>query len=617
MMTIKTSGDYLPIENYGIIGDLRTVALVGINGSIDYMCFPDFDSPTIFAALLDCHKGGFFKIAPVHKDGVKEKQLYLPDTNILLTRFLFQDGIGELIDFMPVAAVFKDNILIRKVNCVKGEITFKMKCSPRFNYARSSHKARLDGNEITFVSEGEDGLSLKLKSSVNLKLIKGDATAEFTLKQGETAEFILENIKTKETKESSLCKEFVNDAFSQTTTYWRSWVAKSTYKGRWREMVTRSALVLKLLISHQYGSIIASPTFSLPEHIGGIKNWDYRYAWIRDAAFTVYALMRLGYTEETDAFVKWIEKVLTKSLKEEKLLNLVYGINGRDVEEEVELNYLSGYRDSSPVRIGNAANKQIQLDIYGELMDSIYLYDKFVTPIAYDIWNILVQLMDWVADNWKSSDHGIWEIRGEKKEFLHSRFMCWVALDRAVRLAGKRSFHIAGKWVQERDKIYKSVFHDFWNEQKQTFVYAKGSDRVDASSLLMPLIRFISPKDPRWLSTLKCIEEELVVDSLVYRYPEEQAIEYGLTKGEGTFSLCSFWYTECLSRAGKLRKARYYFEKMLGYSNHLGLYSEQLGFQGNHLGNFPQAFTHLALISTAFDLDRRLDENPGYWKEEF
>ncbi|MCE5316100.1 MAG: glycoside hydrolase family 15 protein [Parachlamydia sp.] len=606
MIPSVANASYQPIENYGVIGDLRTVALVGMTGSIDFMCFPDFDSPTIFASLLDTHKGGSFQITPLQENG-KYKQMYLPDTNILLTRFLFSDGIAELTDFMPVANLYKENILVRRVKSIKGKMTFRMLCSPRFNYARSGHTTKRDEKAIIFTSKGKDKLVLLLKSSVPIQIREGDGFAEFSLKPGETAEFILENI-TKEASCKESCKEFVDQAFTQTLNYWRNWAAQSTYKGRWREMVTRSSLVLKLLISHKYGSIIAAPTFGLPELLGGEKNWDYRYTWIRDAAFTVYALMRLGYTQETDAFIRWIEDKLQYNLKKKHPLGLLYGIDGKIKIEEKEFRHLEGYRHSFPVRLGNAAYQQRQLDIYGDLMDSVYLYDKFVSPVSYDTWQALTVQIDWIAKNWKSSDHGIWEIRGEKREFLHSRFMCWVALDRAIRLATKRSFPMSTKWIVERDKIMHSVFHDFWNEKLQTFVQFKGSNKVDASCLLMPLVRFISPQDPRWLSTLKRVEEQLMVDSLVYRYMPEQAKEYGLKQGEGTFSLCSFWYTECLSRAGQLSKARYYFEKMLGYANHLGLYSEQLGFQGEHLGNFPQALTHLALISTAYDLDRRLDE---------
>lgn len=600
--------DYQPIENYSVIGDLRTIALVGISGSIDFMCFPDFDSPSIFTALLDHEKGGRFKIAPLQED-VKYKQMYLPDSNILLTRFLFHDGIGEITDFMPVAELFENSFLVRRVSCIKGEIVFRMHCGPRFNYARSKHKTRLIGNEIVFSSEGEDGIVLKLSSSIALELKNEDGYAEFTLRAGEKADFFLEYVRKNHSCSPNGCTEFVDRAFNATLKYWKDWSGKATYKGRWREMVMRSALLLKLLISHKHGSIIAAPTFGLPEFIGGGKNWDYRYTWIRDAAFTVYALMRLGYTEETDKFMKWVEEKLMLSIREKRGLDIMYSIDGRRELPEFDLVNMEGYMRSYPVRIGNAAHAQLQLDIYGELMDSVYLYDKFVMPVSYDTWNTLTHQINWVVDNWQVPDNGIWEIRGEKREFLYSRFMCWVALDRGIRLAAKRSFPMNPRWLEARDAIYNSVFRDFWNEGKKSFVHAKGGTEVDASTLLMPLVRFISPKDPRWLSTMACIERELITDSLVYRYKPEQAEEFGLQGGEGTFSLCSFWYTECLSRAGHLQKARYHFEKMLSYANHVGLYAEQLGFQGEHLGNFPQAFTHLALISAAFDLNRRLEDS--------
>jgi len=371
-------------------------------------------------------------------------------------------------------------------------------------------------------------------------------------------------------------------------------------------MVIRSALVLKLLISHEHGSIIAAPTFSLPEQIGGNKNWDYRFAWIRDAAFTIYALMLLGYKEEAEAFKGWIEK-LCGNLDKRKNLNPLYNFDGSQQFDEVELTHLEGYRESSPVRIGNAANSQLQIDIYGEFIDSIYLYDKYVSAISHDSWLSISNQVNWVQKNWKRKDSGIWETRGKLKEFLNSRFMSWVALDRAIKMGISNSYPFPNSWIKTRDQIYKSVYKDFWNEKLQAFVQTKNSNEVDASTLLMPLIRFIGHKDPKWLSTLKCIEDKLAIDCLVYRYKPESAKFFGLQEGEGNFSACSFWFIECLSRSGQLQKAQFYFDKMLSYANHLGLYSEQLGPQGEHLGNFPQAFTHLALISAAYDLNKRLN----------
>jgi GH15 family glucan-1,4-alpha-glucosidase len=374
------------------------------------------------------------------------------------------------------------------------------------------------------------------------------------------------------------------------------------------EIVNRSALVLKLLTSYRFGSIVAAPTFSLPESVGFKRNWDYRYTWIRDASFTVYSLLRLGYSKEAGAFMNWVEK-LCRDIKGQQQLGIMYSIDGDRQLEEIILDHFEGYKGSSPVRIGNNAYSQLQLDIYGELLDSVYLCNKYGEPIAYDFWKDLEKQIDWLSENWDQPDEGIWEVRGGKQKFLYSRLMCWVALDRAIKIADTRSFPLNKNWKIERDKIYNSIYSEFWNEDHKAFMQYPGATTVDASSLLMPLVRFISPKDPRWLSTLDRIEKELVSDSLVYRYKPDLAAPDGFISHEGTFSMCTFWYVECLSRSGQLEKARFYFEKMLGYANHLGLYSEQLGFEGEHLGNFPQAFTHLGLISAAYNLDKQLNDN--------
>jgi GH15 family glucan-1,4-alpha-glucosidase len=596
---------YQPIENYGIIGDLNTVALVGLNGAIDFMCFPNFDSPTIFAALLDENKGGTFQISP-QQDGAKHKQLYLPDTNVLLTRFLMPEGVGEVTDFMPVEILHQGKELIRRVTCVRGELTFTMNCCPRFDYARAGHKIEpINEFELVFSSEGVDATVLRLRSDVALEIKEKDGFARFTLKENEKADFLLEFVVPGQPSHEDL-NAFITQSLYDNINYWKEWVEESNYKGRWMEIVNRSALALKLMTSQQYGSIVAAPTFSLPEEIGGIRNWDYRYTWIRDASFTVYAFLRLGYTKEAGHFMNWVEKQC-KDIGQVGHLQLMYTITGNKELEEIELDHLEGYRQSKPVRIGNAAYKQLQLDIYGELLDSVYLYDKYAEFISYDFWQDLKHQVEWVCDNWFREDEGIWEVRSGQKEFLYSRMMCWVAIDRAIRIGRKHSIPLPVRWQEVRDAIYTSIHTDFWNEELQSFVQYKGAHTVDAATLLMPLILFISPKDPRWLSTLKRIEEELVSDSLVYRYRLDKASD-GLEGGEGTFSMCTFWYVECLSRSGQLDKARLYFEKMLGYANHLGLYAEQLGFQGEHLGNFPQAFTHMGLISAAISLDRQLDK---------
>jgi GH15 family glucan-1,4-alpha-glucosidase len=605
--TAGRSMAYQAIEDHGIIGDLHTVALVGMDGSIDMMSFPRFDSPSIFASLLDDRRGGRFQIAPqLGSQGHKHcKQLYLPDTNVLLTRFLSDDGVSELSDFMPVEQDVAVHNLVRRAKTVRGEVSYRMICAPRFDYARAEHQVEVKDGEVLFTSRGPDRTALRLRCGVPVKIVDGAAVAEFRLKAGETASFVLEEARPGVASPSEAA-DFVSESFKETVNFWRGWLGRCTYTGRWRETVTRSALTLKLLTSQEFGSIVAAPTFGLPEEVGGERNWDYRYTWIRDASFTLYGLIRLGFTDEAAAFMRWIE-ARCGDPGPDGSLQVMYGLDGRrDLEEEV-LSHLEGFRGSTPVRVGNAAYRQLQLDIYGELMDSVYLYNKYGAPISYDLWRNLVRLIDWVCSNWRREDEGIWESRGGRREFLYSRLMCWVAIDRGVRLAQRRSFPAPlDRWLKARDEIYLHIFRDFWNADRRAFVQYRGATTLDAASLLMPLVKFVGPTDPRWLSTLKAIEEDLVDDSLVYRYRVGEAASDGLHGTEGTFCMCSFWYVECLARAGDLEKARFYFEKMLGYANHLGLYAEELGPAGEHLGNMPQAFTHLALISAAFNLDRAL-----------
>jgi GH15 family glucan-1,4-alpha-glucosidase len=360
------------------------------------------------------------------------------------------------------------------------------------------------------------------------------------------------------------------------------------------------------MCSARYGSLIAAATFGLPERVGGQRNWDYRYTWLRDSSFSLYAFMRLGFVEEARAFTSWIRDRVHEDAQRGPL-QVMYHPDGRQELEEEILDTLRGYKDSKPVRIGNAAYKQLQLDIYGELMDAVYLANKYGDGISHDGWKNLQRILAWLAENWQRPDEGIWEVRGGAREFLHSRLMCWVAFDRMVRLADKRSLAApVEKWREIRDTIYEDIFNNFWSEELQAFVQYKGAQTVDASVLLMPLMRFISPTDRRWRSTLDAIEKHLTEDSLVYRYDNLSAPVDGLSGSEGSFTACSFWFIECLARSHQLDKARLLFDKMLGYANHLGLYSEQLGSSGEHLGNFPQAFTHLALISAATYLDRAL-----------
>ena len=597
---------YQPIENYGVIGDLETVALAGMNGSIDFMCFPAFDSPTIFARLLDYERGGYFQIAPATGE-FKQRQRYFPDTNILLTRFMGSGGIADISDFMPMQHLGHQHNLVRRVKVVRGQIKFRMVCAPKFDYGRSTHTAEKKGGDVLFVPHKKGLPALLLRSSVPVKIENGEAVAEAKLKAQEKAFFILEEASL-DGQSPSANADYVSEAFKETMNYWLAWVARSTYRGRWREIVVRSALTLKMLTSLPHGSIVASPTFGLPETIGGPRNWDYRYTWVRDASFTLYALMRLGYTDEARAFMHWMER-RCQELKPGRPLQVMYRLDGAHQLPESILKHFEGYERSRPIRIGNGASGQLQLDIYGELMDSVYIYDRHGEPISYDLWSNLSTLIEWICQNWRKPDDGIWEVRGGARPFLYSRAMCWVAIDRALKIARERSYPAPeARWHRTRDLIYRDVYEEFWNKKLNSFVQYRHAQALDASALLLPLMRFISPMDPRWASTLKAIQEQLVEDSLVYRYRTGQAAPDGLKGQESTFTVCSFWYVECLARAGDLRQARFIFEKALGYANHLGLYAEQLGPCGEHLGNFPLALSHIALISAAWILDRKLSE---------
>jgi GH15 family glucan-1,4-alpha-glucosidase len=605
---------YQPIENYGIIGDLYTVALVGMNGSIDWLCCPSFDSPSVFAAILDDKKGGHFKIAPT-VGGITHKQFYWPETNVLITRFLSADGVGEITDYMPIAGAAKgtgQHQLIRRVSVVRGAMPFRMECFPAFNYARDDHQMQLTPDGACFYSKT---LNLGLATRVPVKQDGKGVSAEFRLEEGQMATFLLQDIPAGSGCGISLSEQEAIESFKNTVEYWRRWISKCTYTGRWREVVHRSALALKLLTYAPTGAIVAAPTCSLPEGVGGERNWDYRFTWIRDAAFTLYGLLRIGFTDEAAHFMDWIQ-ARCHELNPDGSLQITYGIDGRHTLTEETLDHLEGYKGSRPVRVGNGAYNQLQLDIYGELMDSVYLFNKYGNPISYDLWTNLRQLINWVCDNWQRKDEGVWEVRGGQQHFIYSKLMCWVAVDRGIRLADKRSFPAdRDRWLKVRDQIYEEIMAKGWSPKRQAFVQHYGSESLDAANLIMPLVFFLSPSDPRMLKTLDATNVPpekggLVSNSLVYRYNVEETAD-GLKGEEGTFNICTFWLVEALTRAGRsdrtrLEEARLMFEQMLGYANHLGLYAEETGPSGEALGNFPQAFTHLALISAAFNLDRAL-----------
>jgi len=607
---------YRPIEDYGLIGDMHTVALVGTDGSIDWCCLPRFDAPSVFARILDAEKGGFFQIAQ-RGDRLTTKQFYWPETNVLVTRFLSADGVGEVRDFMPVAgrtgAVNRRQI-VRTVRAVRGTVTFDVECQPAFDYARAAHEVDRTGRGVCF--RGSDQ-ALSLATALDLRPEGNGVVADVTLREGESTTLLLRDIEPDAPCAPVLDAEAAERAFRDTVQFWRDWLSQCTYTGRWREQVRRSALTLKLLTYEPTGAIVAAPTCSLPEDLGGVRNWDYRYTWIRDAAFTLYAFLRIGFTEEARDFIGFLTNMCQLETAGEGPLQIMYGIDGRTHLAEESLDHLEGYRGSAPVRVGNGAYDQLQLDIYGELIDAIYLHDKYGVPVSYETWQSVRRFADWVCEHWERTDEGIWEVRGGQQQFVYSKLMCWVAVDRALRLSRKRSLPAPETtWQRCRDEIYETIMEAGWNDDRQAFTQQLDGQALDASTLTMPLVRFISPGDRRMLRTLDATLQSpdqggLVSNGLVYRYNVEETDE-GLEGEEGTFNICTFWLVEALTRAGvvepgRLEDARLIFEQMLGYSNHLGLYAEETGTHGEALGNFPQAFTHLSLISAAYNLDRALD----------
>jgi len=587
---------------------------VSTDGAIDWCCLPRFDSPSVFAGILDRDIGGQFRISAQMEKG-PNRQMYLPETNVLMTRFLRVEGVGEVLDFMPVLenpatpGELGPSEIVRIVRGVRGSVGFRLECQPAFDYARAPHVAEIRSWGVLFKS---DHGYLQLLSPVPITVEDGKAIAEFTVHPKESVAFSLRFLDEPPPDEAVTGANVFHGELllDQAVRFWRNWVNRCTYTGRWRERILRSALVLKLLTYRPTGAIVAAATCSLPEEIGGERNWDYRYTWIRDAAFTVYAFLRMGFTEEATAFMGWLENRVHEQERVNGPLNVMYAIDGRHELTESVLEHLDGYRGSRPVRVGNGAYNQLQLDIYGELVDSIYLYDKHGSPVSYSFWLQVRKMLEWVAANWEQPDEGMWEVRSSRQHFVYSKLQCWVALDRGLRLADRRSLPLNRTYIaQERDRIFDWIMTRGWDAELQSFVQTAGSKTLDAANLLMPLVHFIAPKDPRMLSTLDRTVETLVSDSLVYRYQLHGDVftDDGLAGGEGTFSMCTFWLVEALARAGRLDDARFIFEKMLTYCNHVGLYSEEIGPTGEQLGNFPQAFTHLGLVSAALNLNDRLD----------
>lgn len=588
-----------PIEAHGVIGNLSTVALVDIGGSIDFLCWPRIDSPSLFAALLDPERGGAFVLRPTQ--AAEARQLYLPDSNVLSTRWTTPQASAEVLDLMVVSDGQDPDPprLVRRVRATRGQLEMRLHCRPRYGYG-------LRGATVTPCDQGvhlagsADDPTLRLLATVPLTVDDDAASARFTLPVGALAYVVLEDDRPAEAGGNALPLEALGAAVEATVRYWQAWTARSDYRGRWRNEMARSALVLKLLTSREHGSIAAAATFGLPERRGGDLNWDYRASWIRDASFTVYAFMRLGHTEEATRFMRWIAK-RADDCDEAHPLNVMYSVDGGGDLDERALDHLAGYGNARPVRIGNEAAGQMQLDIYGELLDSVYLNAKYGEPPAYDAWRRIARSVDYVCEHWREPDAGIWEARNAPQLHLHSRLMCWVAVDRALRLATKRSLPAPfARWSEVRNQIHDSIWQEFWHQERDHFVQAIGSTEVDGAMLMMPLVRFVTGTDPRWLKTLARIGEQLAHDGLVFRTPA------GLDGHEGAFAACSFWYVECLARAGRVDEAHVEFERTLSFANHLGLYAEEFDVQGHHLGNFPQALTHLAMISAAHYLDRVL-----------
>ncbi|MFG3307978.1 glycoside hydrolase family 15 protein [Streptomyces wuyuanensis] len=611
-------GDYPLIEDHGLIGDLQTAALISTQGTIDWYCTPRFDSPSVFGSLLDSDNGGYFKVAPVDRT-YATKQLYLPDTAVLVTRFMTEAGAGEVVDFMPVtgSTATRRHRLVRLLRCVRGSLTFKVDIVPRFNYGRSPHKLHYTERGAVFAADDLELTVHAVREPEDVRLVPldlGDHDMHFTLtlEAGQERGVVLETFADGPPRHIHHA-EFMQ-LFDETVQFWRDWLGQSRYSGRWREAVERSAITLKLMTYAPSGAIVAAPTAGLPEQLGGERNWDYRFTWIRDASFSVYALLGLGFTDEAQAFIGWLrDRVHEKAGRDGDSgpLNIMYRVDGSaDLQEEI-LDHWEGYEGSSPVRIGNGAASQLQLDIYGEALDSIFFAHERGIQLDHRGWTSLRTLLDWLSDHWDQPDEGLWETRGGRKDFTYGRVMSWVAFDRALRLAAAsgRPASLA-RWARERDRLYDQVLTRGWNEKRQAFVQHYDTDVLDSSLVRMSTVGFITPDDPMWTATLDAMDRELVNDSLVYRYNPEASPD-GLQGSEGTFSLCTFMYVDALARAGRLNQSRLVLEKMLTYANHLGLYSEEIALTGRQLGNFPQAFTHLAFIDTALTLDAELNRARG------
>lgn len=593
---------YRPIADYAIIGDTRTAALIASNGSLDWFCCPRFDSPAIFCSMLDAKKGGRFRIGPGERYTCS--RAYVDATNVLTVTYSVASGQYRLTDFMPIAAApvqhgdeprYERTCILRRVEGLSGEAEIEIEFRPTFDFGRAA-------TCMEILPEGAlvrtDSALLLLRSPVPLLGDgSGSASARFRIKAGERLDFYLEySLGSTDRREHALDADRL---LSETLSYWREWASRCTYRGPYRDLVQRSALVLKLLTHAPSGAIIAAPTTSLPEEIGGERNWDYRYTWIRDSSLILQALMSTGYHRESHAFFDWLESLCIKCCGD---LQIMYTVDGnRELPEEV-LMHLDGYRGSRPVRIGNAAADQKQLDIYGELLDAVYFCYEAMRPPRPEFWEVLRYLADQAAVRWREPDEGIWEVRGEQQHYLYSKLQCWVALDRAIRLAeeGQLAADLE-RWRSTRDDIRNAILTEGYDVELGAFTQAFGIKALDASALTIPLVGFLPASDPRVCSTVAQIRKQLSSQGLVYRYLNED----GLPGGEAAFALCNFWLVDHLVLAGQVDEAQQIFERIISYGNDLGLFSEEFNpHSGELLGNYPQGFTHLALIRSAVNLTK-------------
>jgi len=628
---------YQPINAYGVIGDCRSVSLVAPDGAMDWSCLPDFDSPAIFCRLLDAERGGYFQIAP-SGNTIPGQQRYLPGSNVLQTRFTSIAGEIVLTDFMPVetlsvlsqqatpqAECVRYN-LVRIVECTRGAmaVTMTLKATPHYA-AAASGVSLVAGNSGAVISGGEQHLGLSIVSaqasfamSVEHETMHSIVTAQATLQRGERLVFAIGMASSTEAarmlaeQPAQMC-EF-EDLLAHTLECWRAWAARNTYQGAYAAEVQRSALVLKMMTYAPTGAIVAAPTTSLPEEMGGVRNWDYRYTWLRDATFTLYALSTLGYSEETRAFTHWLQRLSCTNGED---LQIMYGIRGERNLTEQELPHLSGYCDSRPVRIGNEAAQQKQLDIYGEVLDCMHIYrrqggfEQCGETLDGPMWEMMCALVEYVCAHWQEPDSGIWEVRGGPRHFVYSKVMCWVALDRGIRAA--QQLHLEAdllRWCIVRDQIRVDILARGYNTTLGAFTQSYDDTALDAANLLLPLVGFIPPNDPRMRATVERILEHLTDENgFVYRY---LACD-GLAGHEGTFTICTFWLVDNLAMQGRVMEASSLFERLLTHAGRLGLFSEEIDARAKvAMGNYPQAFTHIALINSAINLqkaERRLAEH--------